>query len=244
MSQKHPSNLADSVRQKLLHRSKESGQDFQLLLNRYFRERFLFRLGSSKYRKRYLLKGAALLSLWEKNPYRSTLDLDLLRSGGGGMEALPEEFKIICRQPVEEDGVRFDGDSLKVEPIRADQEYMGVRAHLEAFLGNAHTRLQVDIGNGDAVWPPAKETEYPTLLKMSPPFIFSYAPETVIAEKLEAMVLLGVGNSRIKDFFDLAYLARLMAFDGLILSEAISKTFAKRKTVIPKELPVGLDNDS
>ncbi len=243
MSRANPSNLIDSIRQRLLNQAKLSGQDFQLILNQFFRERFLFRLGSGEYKERYLLKGAALLGLWEKNPYRSTMDLDLLRASGGAMDAMPDEFRRICSEDVEDDGVTFDGSSLVFEPIRADQEFMGMRAHLVANLGNATTRLQIDVGNGDAAWPPARESVYPSILKMNAPRILSYAPETVIAEKYEAMVVLGIGNSRIKDFFDLSHIANLMSFEGQVLCEAIARTFAKRKTPILEQLPVGLENE-
>jgi hypothetical protein len=241
MTRKPVSNLAESIRQKLLNQSKGGNEDFQLVLNRYFRERFLFRLGESRFRNRYLLKGAALLVLWEKNPYRSTMDLDLLRMDSSSMDSMESEFREICSQEALEDGVYFDPESISLETIRSEQEYMGLRAHVTASLGKIRTRMQIDVGNGDAVWPTAKDTEYPVILNMPSPNILSYAPETVIAEKFEAMVVHGIANSRIKDFFDITRLAGLMRFRGQDICEAISRTFAKRKTPIPDVLPVGLE---
>jgi hypothetical protein len=116
----------------------------------------------------------------------------------------------------------------------------GVRVVFDARLGTIRERLQVDIGFGDAVWPPAEELEYPAALGDPAPLIRAYRPETVIAEKLEAIVSLGIRNSRIKDFFDIDYLARTERFDRAALVEAVRRTFQRRGTPIPAEPPIGL----
>lgn len=242
MKEKPLTNLIASIQQRLRNQAKDAGEDFQLILNRYFRERFLFRLGLSPFKSRYLLKGAALLVLWEKNPYRSTMDLDLLRTGEAGTDAITDEFRAICGQVAEDDGVKFDPESISVDPIREDQEYMGLRVHVVATLGKIRTRLQVDVGIGDSVWPESAWTEYPVMLGMQAPKVRSYARETVIAEKLEAMVVLGMGNSRIKDFFDIVHLAEQFPFKGSILTESIKRTFKRRKTPIPDTLPIALED--
>jgi Nucleotidyl transferase AbiEii toxin, Type IV TA system len=136
--------------------------------------------------------------------------------------------------------VVFDATTISVEPIRAQDEYSGVRAMFDAQLGTIRERLQVDIGFGDALWPRAEEMTYPVALGDPAPLIRVYSPETVIAEKLEAIVSLGIRNSRIKDFFDIDYLVRSERFDRAVLVEAVLRTFKRRGTSIPTEPPVGL----
>ncbi|OGI44838.1 MAG: hypothetical protein A2637_05775, partial [Candidatus Muproteobacteria bacterium RIFCSPHIGHO2_01_FULL_65_16] len=144
---------------------------------------------------------------------------------------------------VEPDGVEFDARDLTLEPIREDQEYAGLRAGFTAKLGNARIRLQVDIGGGDAVWPAPQEQVYPAMLEFPAPRVLTYSREAVVAEKFEAMVVLGARNSRIKDFFDVHYLATHFPFEGVELAEAIRCTFDRRKTPLPEEVPVGLTDE-
>lgn len=229
MSREILTNLSESVRQRLLNHARRQGEDFQVTLNNYFLERFLYRLSRSAVHKRFVLKGALLLRLWAEHPYRATLDLDLLRRGGADQDAVAADIRAICAMTVEPDGVEFDARDLTLEPIREDQEYAGLRSGFTAKLGNARMRLQVDIGVGDAVWPA--------------PRVLTYSREAVVAEKFEAMVVLGARNSRIKDFFDIHYLATHFLFDGAQLTEAIRRTFDRRKTPLPKEVPVGLTEE-
>ena len=172
--------------------------------------------------------------------YWSTLDLDLLAHGSSDTDSVSRDIAAICSTDVEDDGIRYDSSSLDVEPIRAQDEYSGVRVVFDARLGTIRERLQVDIGFGDAVWPQAEEMEYPAVLGDPTPLIRAYRPETVIAEKLEAIVSLGIRNSRIKDFFDIDYLARTERFDRAALVEAVHRTFHRRGTPIPGDPPIGL----
>ncbi|OGI38683.1 MAG: hypothetical protein A2140_10590 [Candidatus Muproteobacteria bacterium RBG_16_62_13] len=243
MTRKSPANLAESVRQRLLNHARRKGEDFQVTLNNYFLERFLYRLSRSAVHTRFVLKGAMLLRLWAEHPYRATLDLDLLRLGGSDREAVAADIRAICATAVEPDGVEFDARDLTLEPIREEQEYAGLRSGFTAKLGNAQIRLQVDIGVGDAVWPAPQEQAYPAMLEFPAPHVLTYSREAVVAEKFEAMVVLGARNSRIKDFFDIHYLATHFTFDGAELAEAIRRTFDRRKTPLPQEVPVGLTDE-
>lgn len=243
MSRETLTNISESVRQRLLNHARRQGEDFQVTLNNYFLERFLYRLSRSEVHDRFVLKGALLLRLWSEHPYRATLDLDLLRRGGGEREAVAQDMRAICAMAVEPDGVEFDTRDLTLEPIREDQEYAGLRANFTAKLGGARIRLQVDIGIGDAIWPAPREQAYPTMLEFPAPRLLTYSRAAVVAEKFEAMVVLGARNSRIKDFFDIHYLAVHFPFDGVELAEAIRRTFDRRKTPIPDEVPVGLTDE-
>ena len=233
-------NIGASVTARLLNRAKSSGDDFQTVLTSFCFERFLHRLGASDCRDRFVLKGAMLLRLWSDQPYRATRDLDLLRRGDGSFEAIRSDIRAICTTPVEPDAVEFDVNSMTVEAVRAEDEYAGTRATLVARCGTARLTLQIDMGVGDAVWPAAKRYIYPTLLDFSSPLILAYPREAVVAEKLEAMVVLGDRNSRIKDFFDLYYLASESEFDRATLTEAVRRTFVRRRTPIPADSPIGL----
>lgn len=233
-------NLGASVSARLLNRARDTGEDHQTLLTSYCLERFLYRLSASGLSERFVLKGAMLLRLWSNQPYRATLDLDLLRRGDGAFEAIREDLRAIAATPVPPDAVSFDGARIGVEAIRAEDEYAGTRATLPARCGTARLSLQIDMGLGDAVWPAPQKCTYPTLLDFPAPEILAYPREAVVAEKLEAMVVLGDRNSRIKDFFDLHYLASRFTFDRRTLADAVQRTFGRRRTAIPAEDPIGL----
>ncbi len=233
-------NLAASVAARLLIRAKQTGDDYQTLLTSYCLERFLYRLGASDRRDRFVLKGAMLLRLWSDRPYRATRDLDLLRRGDGSFDAIRADLRAIVATPAPSDAVSFDGEHIHIEAIRPEEEYAGTRATLSARCGRARVKLQIDMGLGDAVWPAPRGCTYPTLLDFPAPELLAYPKEAVVAEKLEAMVVLGDRNSRIKDFFDLHHLAGRFEFDGATLSEAVRRTFKRRHTPIPAEAPIGL----
>lgn len=233
-------NLPASVAARLLNRAKQTGDDYQTLLTSFCFERFLYRLGQSEVRGRFVLKGAMLLRLWSDQPYRATRDLDLLRKGDGSFEAIRADIRTICGTPVEPDAVSFDADAIQVEAIRAEDEYAGTRATLPARCGTARLSLQIDMGLGDSVWPAPRSCAYPALLDFPPPEVLAYPREAVVAEKLEALVVLGDRNSRIKDFFDMHHLASRFEFDREILAEAVRRTLARRKTPVPVEPPIGL----
>jgi predicted nucleotidyltransferase component of viral defense system len=234
-------DVAASVRARLLNRAKQAREEFELFLVRYGCERFLYRLGASEVRERCILKGAALLTLWMGNPYRATRDLDFLARGPTTAASIREIVTTICAVPCSEDGLVFDLDSLGISPLRAEQEHQGYRAVLRAFLGAARIRLQVDFGFGDAVTPEPEEVEYPTLLAGLPaPRLRSYRREVTLAEKLEAMVVLGRRNSRMKDFHDVWELSSAFAFDGPVLRLAVVACLERRGTVWTEELPDAL----
>lgn len=240
MTQSPPKDIGASVRARLSRLARERGEDFQLVLTRYANERLLFRLASSRHADRFVLKGAALFVLWTGKPHRATRDLDLLGLGDPGVDHARQVFAEVVALDVADDGVRFDLGSLAVSLIREEQEYGGVRVELVARITNAQVRLQVDVGFGDAITPEASVVEFPPLLDFPAPRMRAYPRETVVAEKLEAMVQLGMANSRMKDFYDVAVLARDFDFDGALLARAIRATFERRKTALPTTTPVAL----
>ena len=232
--------LAASIHQRLLNLSKARNLDFNLLLARFAIERFLYRLSRSPYAGVFVLKGAMLLQVWLADPSRPTRDLDLLGFGDLSAERLRAMFAEVCDQPAAADGCQFHADSVIVAAIRAEDEYGGQRVTLSGNLGNARLHIQVDIGIGDSVTPPAEWIEYPTLLDFPRPWLRAYRAETSIAEKLHAMVVLDLQNSRMKDFFDLWRLAQTNSFLGSLLAAAVQDTFARRRTAIPAGLPTAL----
>lgn len=240
MTRKNPSDISASVRQRLLNMAKEQGEDFQLVLTRFVLERLLYRLGCSEFREQFILKGAMLFSLWGGTPHRATRDIDLLGFGDSAVARLVLIFQDVCLTRVEEDGVAFHAESVRGIEIREDQEYDGVRITLEARLGKAWIPVQVDVGFGDAVTPAADYAEYPSTLDFPAPYLRIYPRETVVAEKLQAMVYLGMANSRMKDFYDIRIMGKTFPFEGEILAKAIDATFARRKTALPDALPLAL----
>jgi len=240
VSKEKPKNISASVRQRLLNLARERKDDFQLVLVRYGVERLLYRLSISHYANQFVLKGAMLFQLWTGQPHRSTLDVDLLGSGDDNVDRLVTLFRDVCLQQVEDDGLTFLADGIQGGLIREEQRYGGIRVQMTAKLDNAHIPIQIDIGFGDAITPKAEQVEYPTLLGQSAPILRVYPKETVIAEKYEAMVSLGMANSRMKDFYDLWVLARDFGFDGSILARAIRSTFERRGTTLPAKAPLAL----
>jgi hypothetical protein len=233
-----PRDVAASVRQRLLNGAKERGEEFTFVLTRFALERLLFRLGRSRHAGQFVLKGAMLFPLWSGSPHRATKDMDLLGYGPPDRPRLVATFRELAAME-SEDGRSFDPDSVAAIDIREDAVYDGIRVTLTAHLSAARIPLQVDIGFGDDVVPAPIEVPYPTLLDLPPPRLRVYARETVVAEKLHALVDLGIGNSRMKDFFDLWYLAGSFEFDGQRLATAVRATFARRQTPLPAEPPVG-----
>lgn len=238
-----PRSTGAVVRTRLLRLARERGEDFQLVLTRYVNERLLYRLATSTHGSRFVLKGAALFTVWTGEAHRATRDVDLLGFGDSSEANLRAVFAEVLALDVEDDGVEFQVDSLDVGPIREDQDYGGVRILFLALVTTAKVRLQVDVGFGDAITPDAVEVEFPALLDFPPPRLRAYPRETVVAEKLEAMVKLGLANSRMKDFYDLVILARTFDFDGNVLVQAITATFQRRRTPLPSGIPVALTTE-
>ena len=226
-----------------MNMSRESGENFQLLLTRYGIERLLYRISKSAHADRFVLKGAMLFQIWTGMPHRPTRDLDLLGKGDAGIETFQTLFSAICELQVEDDGLSFNPASVQVGPIKENDEYQGIRVKMEAKLQNARINLQVDIGFGDAINPPPESIIYPTLLGFPTASMLVYPKETVVAEKFQAMVSLGMANSRLKDFFDVWTLINKFTFNGGELATAIEATFARRRTAIPTEVPIALTED-
>ena len=181
-----------------------------------------------------------LFSLWAPTPYRATGDLDLLGYGDAAPKRIAAVFREIRGIDVEDDGVVFKPETLRAEMARAEDEYSGVRLTMIAEIAGARLPIQVDIGFGDAVTPAVQEIDYPSLLDMPAPRLRAYPPETVVAEKFQALVALGMLNSRMKDFFDLWAISQTFSFDGGVLADAIAATFERRHTDIPTDTPVAL----
>ena len=236
-------NIGASVRARLLARSRAEGSEYQILLTRYALERLLYRLSVSAHSQRFILKGALLFVTWLPDPFRPTRDLDLLGYGTDDPAELENTFKAICLTPVPEDGVTFDAAELTATPIRQEAEYGGVRVRTKATIDGARIPILVDIGYGDIITPEPVEIKYPTLLDMPLPHLRAYPVETVVAEKFEAMVRLGITNSRLKDFYDLWSIAQTFPFKSTVLMEAVRQTFQRRDTPIPVDTPTGLTED-
>jgi hypothetical protein len=235
-----PRNIAASARQRLLNLSRSTGADYNQLLIRYAIERFLYRLSRSAHRDSFILKGAMLFAVWDGSPHRPTQDLDLLGFGDRSLDRMTAIFGSICTTQVDDDGWNFDPATVGAEDIRTVAEYGGVRIHVTGKLGGAVLRIQTDIGFGDAITPAANYESYPSLLGMPAPQLRTYPRETVVAEKLEAIVKLGMLNTRHKDYYDLLYLARHFDYEGGLLARAIAATFTRRGTPLPEDIPVGL----
>ncbi len=233
-------NVAASVRQRLLNLSRTEGEDFQKVLLRFAIERLLYRLSRSPHHHRFVLKGATLFALWSDSPHRSTQDLDLWSHGESSIQTLEQSFREICAMPVEDDGLVFSVDTVRGSEIRIDDEYQAVRLKFLASIASARIPIQVDIGFGDAIRPRPAPIEFPALLDFPRARLLAYQRETVVAEKFHAMTTLGMGNSRMKDFYDLFVLARDFELDGCTLTLAIQATFERRDTPIHAEPPLSL----
>lgn len=244
MTRRRARDIASSVRQRLLDLSRTRNEDFQLMITRFASERLLYRLSQSRHAERFTLKGALLFALWTGRMLRPTRDVDLLGSGAPRAEDLAAIFREVCALELNHsDGLRFHAESVTAEPTREDQEYEGIRIQFRVTLGRARIDLQVDVGFGDAVTPSPDIVEFPSLLDFPAPRIRAYPRETVVAEKYQAMVRLGMANSRMKDFFDIWVMAQELPFDGKTLSEAIRATFQRRRTPVPASPPIALGLD-
>ena len=238
MSQKNVKNVAASIRQRLLNKAKESSRPFNEVLQYYALERFLYRLSVSKYADKFILKGALLFAVWRQSQFRSTVDIDLLGKINNEPEAITKVFRDICKVKVEDDGMRFDDSSVTAEQITVDADYQGVRVQLYGYLDTARIRVQVDIGFSDVITPGPERYDYPTILGLSEPKLNCYNKETMIAEKLQAMVKLDILNSRMKDIYDIWVLSRRFGFDGPSLQRSIINTFKQRETEVTENITI------
>lgn len=240
MTREPTRNLSASVRARLLSLAQTRGEDYQRVLGRYAIERFLYRLGRSKYRDKFALKGATLFTLWTGQMHRPTRDLDLL---GRGLSSTITEVGAIIREictAQEEDGIVFDSESVEGARIKEDDEYDGARVKFQAELAGARIPMQVDIGFGDAVYPEPELASFPVLLPMEAPLIRAYPREATISEKFHAMVVLDIRNSRMKDFYDIWFMANTWEFEMDSLQKAIEFSFKRRGTPLPEDIPFAL----
>jgi hypothetical protein len=236
-----PEGLVESVRQRLLNLSRHNGEAFDFVLSRYGVERFLYRLSVSPEADRFVLKGAMLFHVWNQRMHRPTRDLDLLGFGADDVASVRGALLNVIRTHVPDDGLSFDEGVLRVEEIREEAFYGGVRAKMVARLGNVRIPLQIDVGFGDAVVPEPERRDYPVLLEgFASASLATYPARTVIAEKFEALVRLDAFNTRMKDFFDLHYLLDSEVREDERLLEAIEATFKRRGTAFPDHVPTGL----
>ena len=235
-------NIGASVRARLLDRARREGADFQNILTRYALERLLYRLSVSAARDRFVLKGAMLFAAWLDDPFRPTGDLDLLGFGETEAGQVAATFREICACDVPDDGTTFDVEGLTATGIREGADYGGVRIRTSATVGGAKVPIQIDVGFGDVVTPNPVEIDYPTLLDGPAPHLRAYPAQTVVAEKFEALVSLGLANSRMKDFYDLWMISRTFGFTIGELKEAVRRTFERRRSDLPIEMPSGLSD--
>lgn len=239
---RQPRNIAASHRAKLLALSKERGEDFQFLLGRWIIERFLFRLSASRHKHSFVLKGAMLFLALGGKVYRPTRDLDLLGYGNAEVGDVVARIAEICSVPAR-DGIVFETEAIEAERIREETEYEGVRIWIPVVLDGAKVTIQIDVGFGDDVQPAPAEIPFPTLLPLDPPVVRAYPVEAVIAEKLQALVILGIANSRMKDFYDLWTCAATEQFDIRQVARSIQATFERRRTPLPETVPTALTDE-
>jgi hypothetical protein len=232
-------DIGASVRQRLLNQSRAQGRPFQELLQYFAMERFLYRLSKSPASDRFVLKGALLLTAWHAPLSRPTMDIDLAGRTSNELEHISELIRSVCGIIADPDGIEFDPASIEAARINESADYEGVRIRFNATLARARIPMQIDIGFGDVIVPAPTQIVYPVLLEFPAPVLLAYPKETVIAEKLEALTTLGLLNSRMKDYYDLAILSRLYSFVGAILVEAVIATFQHRETRIETD-PIGL----
>lgn len=232
-------NVPASVLARLRELARRDRVEFQVILSEFAIERLLYRLGASRHADAFVLKGATLFRLWSTERGRATWDLDLLGRVGADVEDTISVVRELCAAEAE-DSIAFVADSIRGEEIRDPEGYGGVRVRLEARLAEAQIPVQLDVGFGDAVVPTPRREAFPTLLDHAPPEILVYPREAVVAEKLEALVALGVTNSRMKDFYDLHQLCSVWMFDGAVLVRAVRATFGRRGTELPASEPPAL----
>lgn len=231
-------NIPASIRAKLQNNARSTNRPFAEVLQYYAMERFLYRVSTSKHAGVFVLKGALLFTAWQIEDRRTTLDIDFLARFDNKIESIEKLIVEICKTEVVPDGLVFDPASVKGERIKEDADYEGVRVKFTGCLANARIRMQIDVGFGDSVYPRPKMIQYPVILDLPHPKLKGYPGESVISEKFEAMVKLGVLNSRMKDFYDIWLMLRQFDFDGVKLMDALRKTFANRKTSLPQKKPL------
>jgi predicted nucleotidyltransferase component of viral defense system len=228
-------NLPASIHQRLLNKARQSGRAFNELLQYYAIERLLYRLSISEYSELFTLKGALMFNAWGLTNLRPTRDIDLLGHTQNTVDAVLKIFQDISKLEAEPDGLEFDPVHIQSERIKEDADYEGIRITIPARLGKTRLTIQIDIGFADVITPAPERLDYPTILDFPVPHLYGYPPETVIAEKFQAMTVLGMANSRMKDFYDIWMLIANFEFDGRVIQAAIERTFQNRSTELPDE---------
>jgi len=226
-------NIEASVRARLQNKAKEMNRPFAEVLQYYGMERFLYRFSLSGYADKFILKGALLFMAWDIPDRRTTLDIDFLAYFDNQIASIEKVIKDVCKEKTEEDGLRFDPDTVIGQKIKEDADYQGVRVKFTGFLERSRIPMQIDIGFGDVVYPRFRVIDYPVILDFPRLHLKGYPVESVVSEKFEAMVKLGMLNSRMKDFFDVWTMMRCFDFKGENLVQALKKTFEHRKTALP-----------
>ena len=235
-------NLAASIRERLLNLSREQGRIFEVVLVTYGLQRMIYRLAISEFRNQFILKGGMLVTLWIAGQSRTTRDADFLGHGDASEDHLKSVFaKLLSLEA--DDGLVFDTDGLTAETIKDQQEYGGIRLKTTAYLDKTRIPITVDIGFGDAMTEANYTVDYPSLLNMPTASVRAYSPATVVAEKFQAIVRLGLPNSRMKDYYDLWAIHNVQLIEPEELDAAIRATFDRRGTPIPQAVPVGLSDE-
>jgi len=238
---KEVKNIEASIKARLKNKAKETNRPFAEILQYYGMERFLYRFSKSKYADKFVLKGALLFAVWQIPDRRTTLDIDFLARFDNEVATIEKVMKDVCDTSVDLDGLNFDPQTVIGMKIKEDADYEGVRVKFTGFLDRAEIPMQIDVGFGDIVYPKTRVIDYPAILDFPKPRLNGYPQESVISEKFEAMIKLGLLNSRMKDFYDIWLMTRQFEFKGANIASAIKKTFNNRKTEIPNKKPLFAD---
>ena len=226
-------NIEASVRGKLQDKARKTNRPFAEVLQYYGMERFLYRFSQSKFAEAFILKGALMFTVWDVPQRRTTVDIDFLARFDNQIEKIEQVIKDICAVNASADGLIFDAKTVKGQRIKENADYEGVRVNFLGFLDKSKIPMQIDIAFGDVIIPEPSEVDYPTLLDFPAPHLKGYTLESVVAEKFEAMIKLGILNSRMKDFYDVWLMTRQFNFEGKNLAAAIKATFGNRETPLP-----------
>ncbi len=229
-------NISASIKQRLLNKARSENIPFQQLLQYYAMERFLYRIGQSQYSEKFILKGALLLLAWDAPQSRPTKDIDMSGQTSNDTETILSQMKEVLEMDLVEDGIIFDVKTLSSESITDDADYNGIRVIFQGHLESARIHMQIDIGFGDIIYPKPEKKILPAILDLPSPEVLCYSIESSIAEKFEAMIKLGIFNSRMKDFYDIWFLSRQFIFKMSVLGEAISRTFTNRSTELSTDI--------
>ncbi|MDD5687751.1 MAG: nucleotidyl transferase AbiEii/AbiGii toxin family protein [Elusimicrobia bacterium] len=231
-------NIEASIRARLQSKAKETNRPFSEILQYYGMERFLYRFSCSKYTNKFILKGALMFTVWQIPERRTTLDIDFLARFDNQVSHIEKVVKDVCNISVVPDGLVFDSGTVSGQKIKENADYEGVRVKFLGFLERSRISMQIDVGFGDIIYPNPKNIEYPSILDLPKPHIKGYTIESVVSEKFEAMVKLGLLNSRMKDFYDIWVMIHQFDFNGSEIIEALKKTFKHRKTILPECKPL------